>query len=497
MSSIDMPYSMVVLGTIVTPDGIFDQYIGINDGKISVITKDPIIPSSDRDFIDATGMYVFPGFIDPHVHCWEHPSGEWNRKETFDTATKAAAQGGVTTIANMPNTPEPPVSVKIFEKTMKLAGKVYEFEGSNGPISIAVSNGVDILQYAGMTMGNSEKKILSNLDPKRVRELDSKGSAGYKIFTDSVGNLNMDWSGVGQAIDALVKSGTKKPVTFHCEDPRILEARVKERKHILRRPPECELGAVNEVVETCYAKGLRKINLAHISAEVTIDYLVNFLYTHPDMSISMEITPHHLLFNSSHMHGIYEKVLQMNPALRDPEDQESLFGALFGKFRGVGLPNNLTVMIGTDHAPHLLNDREKFDQKGMSGVPNLDTYGMFVSWLFNKGLNPQAIANYCSNNPAQLFGLYDRGEIVKGKKADLTIMQWEPVKINGKLTDEFSNLMYQDDSPLFNSPKTQVLSVKSRCGWSPYEGYLFLGHVAYTIKEGKVVYYSENKLKGK
>lgn len=240
---------------------------------------------------------------------------------------------------------------------------------------------------------------------------------GYKVYLSmTTGGLIISEEILEKALPFLSK--TKKPIVFHCEDLKLLE-KVLTNKDKFHR------------------------HIAHVSNIQTL----NMIKKYRNDFITFETAPHYLLLDKSKKDYRYS----MHPDLEDVSSMKALREALIG---------GEVDMIGTDHAPHTLEDKKN----GIGGVPELDTYGNFMSWLIKVlKMDPIDIARISSYNVAKLFGLNDRGLIEKGLKADITVLD---TKSPTKITSE---------------------NLYTKCKWSPFEGVEFPGRVAFTIKDGKVI----------
>ena len=235
-------------------------------------------------------------------------------------------------------------------------------------------------------------------------------------------------------------------VSFHCEDPEILEANKNQPTHELSRPPQAELSAIDFALgliekyqlqgKICHCStvgGIKKITAAKKSG----------------LSVTVEVAPHHLYYDESMITEENRKMFQVNPPIRQTkENRLALIGAL---------KKGDIDFLATDHAPHTMAEKEK----GTSGMPQLDTYGPFITWLmFNHGFTPADIARVCAHNPARFFNQFSAikyGKIEQGFAGSLTIIDMKrPIKITKS-------------------------HLKTKCGWSPFEGVTFPGRVAMTI----------------
>jgi dihydroorotase len=259
---------------------------------------------------------------------------------------------------------------------------------------------------------------------------------GYKIFTcESTGELWMRYEHIDRALARIKNTG--KPVIFHCEDPATNEAAPKDGSYADSRPLESELKSIETVLGITRGSGV-PVHFTHITSGLSVGML---------QDETCDATLHHTYF-SKDAENTY---LKMNPPLRDEESRLSLMRAL-----AAGKVNALA----TDHAPHTREEK----MKGMCGVPTLECYGSFVSWLMSQQkVDPQQIAKLTSYEPARILGIPDVGRIAEGYVANLTAIA--------------TNLEYEVKPPY-----------QTKCGWSCFEGKTFPGRVMATIYRGNVVY---------
>ncbi len=395
-------------GKIVTSRGEFHQRVEIDEASGLIVRVGDITGSADYVFKDEL---IFPGFIDLHVHAREDTSHTHDYKEDFVTAGAAAVNGGVVAFADMPNNPIPPVDDASYEAKSKLAEK----------------SSVPILLYAAVGAGT---KPLSKKVP-------------YKAFMgQSIGNMFFTSR---EGLENTLVNYQGQSISFHCEDPKILEQSKGAPTHEDRRPKEAEISAVelalvltekyNLTSKICHCstmEGIKKIKEAKARG----------------VKVAVETTPHHLYFSDT------EKMLQVNPPIRQSEENRlSLLNAL---------KNGEIDYLATDHAPHTIEEKEK----GISGLTHLDTYGPFVTWLMRKhNFTPADIARISSSNPGNFFNQFTTekyGEIREGYVGSMTVID-------------------------MNNPITitkEILNTKNH--WSPFLGMTFPGSVVMTIIKGKI-----------
>ncbi|MGD0396058.1 MAG: dihydroorotase family protein [Nitrososphaerales archaeon] len=376
-----------------------------------------------KRIIRAGRALIFPGFIDAHVHMRE-PGWEW--KEDFRTGSEAAVHGGVTTVADMPNNPRPAISPALLREKARLASEKAL---------------VDVRLYGGIS-----HKELDEL--RRISSL----VVGFKLYlAKTTGNLTFPPSELERAFSLV--AGTGKPASLHCEDQGIIDERTRKLATEKRpdvccdmRPPEAEAESVRRVVAALRSAPRLRANVCHASTEETLSAVS--AARSQGAHLQCEAALHHLYFDRSEM--LVNPLLRTNPPLRSDGDRAALLE---------GLKDGRVSFLVTDHAPHL---REEKLSDGLSGVPGLDDYGHMVSWLIRReGVDPTIVARVACSNPASFIGLGDRGQIGVGMRADLSILD-------------------------IRSPEVvRAEDVRSKCGWSPYEGIEFPGRTRWTIRGGE------------
>ena len=399
---------LTIEGNIVNTQKVFRGRVEIDQsGIINKIGA----PRGDADFVFGEEL-IFPGFVDLHVHARECADHSQDYKEDFKSAGEAAVNGGVVAFADMPNNPIPPVDDDSYAEKEELTRK----------------SQVPVLLYAGI---GADTQPLKRKVP-------------YKVFMGpSVGELffNSD-----EELEAKIKLYAGQNVSFHCEDPEIIKELTTELTHEERRPKEAEIVALSFALELIKKYKL-KGKICHASTIEGIRKIAEAKRW--GVNVTVEVTPHHLFFSNKN-----EKMFQVNPPIRQSEENRlALIQAL---------KNGDIDYLATDHAPHTLEEKEK----GVSGIPHLDTYGSFMTWLMAEhDFTPEDIARICAKNPGDFFSEFAKekhGEIREGYVGSLTVI--DP---NKKIKIERKNL-------------------KTKCGWSPFEGFTFPGSVIMTIVRGKV-----------
>ncbi len=416
-----MEHDLVVEGLVVSPRGVGEAQVGISDGVIREVRRQGL---KGVRTIRAGRCLVFPGFIDCHVHMRE-PG--WEYKEDFATGTAAAAHGGVTTVVDMPNNPRPTTTVEAAQDKQRLVR-------AKALVEVLLNGGVKGDKIADLA------KISALV-------------TGYKLYlARSTGDVLFPTRRLAEALKAV--AAERKPLSVHCEDQSVIDAQTRRLEgesrpdlHCDIRPPRAEVSAVETVVAALSRSPKTKVNVCHASTSGTLSLVGSA--RRGGYTVSCEATLHHIYFNRKAMEK--DRRLKTNPPLRAEDDRLAVLR---------GLHDGAVDFLVTDHAPHTAE--EKLGD-GPSGVPGLDDYGHIVSWLLGpQGFDPGVLARVTSANAASFYGLFDRGEVAVGKRADLAVIdQKSPERVTAR-------------------------TVWSKCGWSPYEGVEFPGKARWTIVGGEV-----------
>lgn len=427
-----MPQTYDVLlrgGILVNQDGESPRDIGICDGKIAGIGDLP--RASAGEVIDATGLHILPGVIDTQVH-FREPGFE--HKEDLESGSRGAVLGGVTAVFEMPNTnPLTTGEAQLADKVRRAAHRMH----------------CDFAFWVGGTHENA----------KDVAELERlPGAAGIKVFMgSSTGSLLVeDDLGV-----SAILANTKRRAAFHSED----EFRLKERKglripgdpasHPVWRDEITALQSTQRLVRIAREQHAL-IHVLHVSTAEEID----FLSQHKDIA-SVEITTHHLTLDASDYHRLGTK-LQMNPPVRDLHHQAHIWW---------GVEQGIADILGSDHAPHTLEEKAKPYPQSPSGMTGVQTLVPVMLDHVNAGrLSLARFVDMTSAGPARLFGIAGKGRIAVGYDADLTIVD---LKRRKTIEDKW---------------------IASRTGWTPYHGKEVTGWPVGTFVRGKRVMWEDEIL---
>ena len=404
--------------------------VAINEGKILKIGQ---ITDQSREIINAEGQTVLPGCIDTQTHFREPGSTD---TEDLHSGSRAAIAGGITSVFEMPNTNPPTSNMNELQRKLDLAKKRmycnYAF-------------------YFGATADNADDlSSLSGLE----------GCCGIKLFAgSSTGNLLVAEE---DDIDKVFKNSSKV-VAVHSEDEAILKVNkrlIKEgnvHTHPVWRSVECAMSSTRRIVRIA-EKYKKKAHVLHITSKEEID----FLSQHKG-NITFEITPQHLTLYAPDCYDKLGTYAQMNPPLRDKSHYDRLWYAV---------KNNLNDTIGSDHAPHLRENKNKKYPNSPSGMPGVQTLLPVMLNHVNEGrLSLNQLMNFLCENPVKIFGIKNKGFIREGYDADFTIVDMSK-------TIEIKNE-----------------NIESKCGWSPFDGYKFKGTPVLTIVGG-IVKMNEGKILG-
>ena len=416
-------------GTIVNERRTYDGAIIIDNEVISQIVPENKIPEADYDeIVDASGCFVLPGIIDDHVHFREPGLTE---KADIESESRAAAAGGVTTYFDMPNTVPQTTTVEALEEKFALAAR---------------KSHVNYAFFFGATNDNVDQ--FSKLDPQRV--------PGIKLFMgSSTGNMLVDRR---ESLDRIF-SKASLPIMTHCEDTNIINRNMEVAKQKYGEDPKVTCHPEIRSEEACYEstrmavelakKHHARLHVAHLTTARELSFFGN------DPKITAEATVSHLYFCDRDYTSLGTRI-KCNPAIKTERDRESLREAL---------SDGRITVIGTDHAPHLLSQKEGGCAKAASGMPVIQFSLVTMLELVDQGvLSLERLVELMCHNPARLFDVLRRGFLREGYQADIVIVR-----------------------PNAGWTVTRDL-IQSKCGWSPMEGHMYLWRVDRTICNGHTVY---------
>ena len=416
-------YSLIIKNGSCYIDGKLTQTdVGLSGNKIKKIGK---IELNSSKVFDASGKIVLPGIIDTQTHFREPGSTD---VEDLESGSRAAVLGGVTSLFEMPNTNPPTSNLTEFDKKLQLAKNRMH---SNYAF------------YFGATPENTEQ--LSKLK-------DVEGCCGVKLFAgSSTGKLLVD----KEADIEKVISSSDRIVSIHSEDEEILKLRKKFIKqgdvhsHPEWRNVECAMSSTRRVVKIAERYN-KKIHVLHVTTKEEVDFLAMH-----KKNVTFEITPQHLTLYAPDCYDKLGSYAQMNPPLRTKEHYDRLW---------VAIKNNIVDVLGSDHAPHSKENKEKEYPNTPSGMPGVQTiFPVMLDHVNNGKLTLEQLIKLMCENPCKIFGIKNKGYIKEGFDADLTI-----VDMNKEQTI-----------------KNEIMATK--CGWTPFHDMTIKGFPVATIINGKTV----------
>ncbi|MDX3884192.1 MAG: dihydroorotase [Sphingomonas sp.] len=418
-----MPTHDLILknGTVWTPGGPVLADIGVTDGRIDRIGQ----VGDGGETIDCAGLTILPGVIDSQVH-FREPGLE--AKEDLESGSRAAVLGGVTAVFEMPNTkPNTDTPEALADKLSRAEGRMW----------------CDHAFYVGATAENAD----------RCAELERlPGAAGIKIFMGaSTGSLLV---AEDDQLERVLRSGSRR-VAIHAEDEARMNARLGERiegdpsSHPVWRDDESALLATKRIIALARKTG-RRIHILHVTTPAELEYIAR----HKDIA-SCEVTPQHLTLAGEEAYPRIGTYAQMNPPIRSGAHRDGLWFWL-----NQGVPD----VIGSDHAPHLREEKAKPYPASPSGMPGVQTLlPLMLDHVANGRLSLERLVDLTSAGPQRVFGLVTKGRIASGYDADFSI-----VDLKARWTVEESWLA-------------------SKCGWSPFTGMALTGKPVGTIIRGRRV----------
>jgi dihydroorotase len=409
-------------GTVVNHDGVSQRDIAVSGGRITGIGS--YTGAQAGAVVDCTGLHILPGVVDSQVHLRE-PGAE--HKEDLETGGRAAVMGGVTSVFEMPNTNPLTTSAETLADKIRRATNRMQ---------------CDFAFYMGGTRENAH--LLGELE--RL-----PGCAGVKVFMgSSTGSLLVeDDEGV-----ASILANIRRRAAFHSED----EFRLNARKH-LRVEGDASSHCVWRDVEAARLSTARLIRLAreagkrihvlHISTADEFPLLADAR----DVA-TVEVLANHLVFTSED-YARLGSLIQMNPPIREPHHRKGIWAAL---------NSGLVDVLGSDHAPHTLEEKAKAYPASPSGMPGVQTLVPVMLDCVNKGLlSIERFVDLTSHGPNRIFGMAGKGRIAEGYDADFTIVD---MKASRTITNGW---------------------IESRCKWTPHDGRTVTGWPVGTFVRGRMV----------
>lgn len=422
-----MRYDLLIRGgTVFSSQGSELADVGVIGGKIAEIGD---LKQTEADtVIDAANLAVLPGIIDTQVH-FREPGME--HKEDLHTGSRAAIAGGVTTVFEMPNTnPTTSTAEALEDKLRRAAGRMYCSFGF----------------FVGATTDNADQLSALEMLP---------GTPGVKIFMgSSTGTLLVPDD---DHLRQVLRSG-KGRCPIHAEDAFRLEERKAlisdhphPREHPFLRDPECARLATERILRLSEETG-RPVHVLHLSTADEIPIIAEAKKR--GLNNTVEATPQHLYFAAPEFYDRLGTFAQMNPPIRDEHHRAALRQAMQDGFFDV---------IGSDHAPHTVDEKNQPYPKSPSGMPGVQTILPVMMTLAKQTgiLDIHRFVELACENPTKLYGIKNKGFLKPGYDADILIADLDKVW----------------------SPTKDWL--QSKCGWSPYEGEQLTGWPIHVVANGR------------
>ena len=429
----------------------------VNEGKIEVLdllTNGERIEKIGKQLdnthnaieINGEGKFLLPGAIDDQVHFRE--PGLTHKADIY-TESKAAIAGGVTSFMEMPNTIPNALTINLLEDKYAIAAQRslanYSF-------------------FMGVSNTNAAEVLQANKFAEDI--------CGVKIFMGaSTGNMLVDNYGT---LEKIFRE-SELLIATHCEDEKIIKEnyqRIKQEKGILSATDHPLIRDDNACYESSLAaiqiakKYNTRLHILHISTEKELQLFGN-MFPLKDKKITAEVCVHHLHFTADDYERLGYKI-KCNPAIKASYNKEALWKGL--------LDDRLDV-IATDHAPHLLGEKDGDYEHAHAGLPLVQHPLLLMLHYYKQGkISLEKIVEKMSHAPAECFQIKDRGYIREGYFADLVL-----VDMNQSSTVTKENILY-------------------KCGWSPLEGFTFPATITHTFVNGRIVYGNgvwDESIKGK
>lgn len=417
-------FDLILKGAVlVTPGEEGPGDIGVRDGKIAAIGD--LGTASAGETFDAAGLHILPGVIDSQVH-FREPGLEY--KEDLESGARSAALGGVTAVFEMPNTdPSTTTPDLLSDKLARAKGRM----------------DVDHAFYAGATHNN----------PPLLAEMEQMpGCCGVKVFMGaSTGSLLVhDDAGVEAVLRAI-----KRRAAFHSED----EFRLAERRelavtgdwssHPVVRDVETAVSSTRRLIRIARGVG-KRIHVLHITTEEELAMLKEA----KDVA-SVECLPQHLTLAAPEAYERLKGYAQMNPPIREARHREALWRAVNA---------GIVDVLGSDHAPHTKEEKARPYPASPSGMPGVQTLvPVMLTHVADGRLSLRRFVELTSAGPQRVFGIATKGRLAEGYDADFTVVD---LKRRETITADWS---------------------KSKCGWTPFEGFEAKGWPVATIIRGRFV----------
>jgi dihydroorotase len=409
-------------GTVANQDGVHRTDLAVKNGKVAALGD--LSRASAGEVIDCTGLHLLPGVMDTQVH-FREPGP--THKEDLETGSLSAVMGGVTAVFEMPNTTPLTVTADaLADKLARAKGRMH-------------------CDHA-FFIGGTHENVADLPELERL-----PGCAGVKVFMGaSTGTLLVpDDEGVRNILKVI-----RRRAAFHSED----EFRLNDRKHLrvhgdasthpVWRDAEAALMSTHRLVRIARETGAR-IHVLHISTAEEME----FLAAHKDVA-TVEVTPHHLTLDDT-LYATLGTKLQMNPPVRSAAHRAGIW---------TGLAQGVVDVLGSDHAPHTLEEKDKpypDSPSGMTGVQTL--VPVMLDHIAQGRLTLERFVDLTSAGPARIFNIANKGRLAVGYDADITV-------VDRKRRETITNAW-----------------IASRAGWTPYDGYQVMGWPVGTVLRGRRV----------
>ena len=425
--------TLIKNATLVNERKSFQGHLLIEDERIARIFTQDItdnIAHSCERIIDAEGLYLIPGVIDDHVH-FREPG--LTHKADIESESRAAAAGGVTSYMDMPNVNPQTTDLDTLQEKFRLASE---------------KSMVNYSFFFGAT--NTNAHLLKQLDASTV--------CGVKLFMgSSTGNMLVDQE------EALRKifSESPLPIMTHCEDATIIAHNQRHYQELYGEDPNIIYHPAIRSEEACFRSTELAVQLAketdaqlHV-AHVTTARELSLFTTDLSKRITAEACVAHLLYTDNDYQRLGTRI-KCNPAIKTVADRAALRPAM---------NDGRIDVVATDHAPHLLNEKEGGCVKAVSGMPMVQFSLVSMLKLVDEGvLTIERLVELMCHAPARIFNIADRGFLREGAQADLVLLR--------------------PHSP-WTLKKEMIIS---KCGWSPLEGETFNWSVEQTYCNGHLLY---------
>ncbi len=427
-----------IKGATIVNEG--QQFVGsllVEGEKISEIVVGEKFSKKETDeIIEAKGYVLIPGVIDDHVH-FRDPG--LTHKADMYTETRAAVAGGVTSFMDMPNCQPQTTTLEALEAKF---------------VDAKEKSLVNYSFYLGAT--NNNVHLLKELDPRAV--------CGVKLFMGaSTGNMLVDRK------EALRRIFKESPILIatHCEDQEVIRRNTEHYRRLYGEDPEIKFHPLIRDAEACYNSSALAVNLAketgarlhvlHLTTAQELDLFEDKPIA--EKHITAEVCVSHLLFMDADYKTLGSKI-KCNPSIKTEKDRDAL---------RLALNTSRLDVIATDHAPHLLTEKEGGACKAVSGMPSIQfSLVSMLNFVQQHVFSIETLVQKMCHAPAEIYAIKERGFLRKGYYADLVLINMND---NWTLHSEH---------------------IQSKCGWSPMEGMSFTSKVYMTMVNGSIVYRDGN-----